>query len=792
MNLNLNDIVPSVTGRGGLLFDSLARKHGRLDNDSDTRVARDLEVFRVLIEHSSDGVALIENNEVVYASEAFKKILGFDDISVFRTFEDIMSRLHPDDYELVKNKILESKKQHLKTQTYQFRFRRQDDSYCWVENSITRLYNKSGKNVRNVVISRDISDQKRAECELRKSEERFRALFSQNAMGIVAIDHLGRIIEANRRFCELLGSECGDILQVPFTSMVHPGDADFFDQIIQQPAITENNQPKPGVKKRLVREDGSIIWIEVFYSYISKNRNKAHSVILSVQDITWQKEAENALDTSRKTLQAIADNTTAFIYTKDKEGRYRFVNSALEKAFGKLPGEMIGKKDDELTQKETANHFRDNDLEVIRNGKPGIFEETKELPDGLHTAISVKVPLFDLQGEISGICGITTDITDRKKAEEELIDLKDKLELALSAGEMGIWEWYVEDNKVAWYGNHAQLYGISNDQFHGHAGEVRALTHPEDRDLATAAFRKTITTGAEFENTYRVVWPDKSTHWLYSYGNLVRNEYGKPYKVVGYTHDITTEKLARDKIITQNRELSQINSTKDKLFSVVSHDLMNPLNSLLGFTQLLEMNYQNASTESIGQYTRLISKSANAMADLLQTLSQWSMSQRGKIRVAPKTIHLSQLIDELSEHLSANFHNKRLSLQNEIPVDHIAYADEEMLRTVLRNLLNNAVKFSNPGGQIVAGSTLNGGTVIIRVSDQGVGIEADKLNKLFSVSSEVSTPGTAGEKGNGIGLIICKEFIGLNHGSIRAESTPGKGSDFYLEIPVNKKSWNSD
>lgn len=792
MNLNLNDIEPNVTGRGDLIFDSLVSKHERLNATRDPRIARDLEIFRVLIEHSSDGVALFENNKVIYASEAFKRILGFDDISVFRTHEDIMARLHPDDYESVKSIILESKKKHLKTQTYQFRFRRQNNTYCWIENSITRIYNKFGKNIRNIVFSRDITEQKEAECKLRKSEERFRALFSQNALGIVAVDISGRIIEANRRFCELQGSKCEDMLRVPFASMVHPADADFFDQIIQQPVITGNGESKPGAIKRLVRENGSIIWIEVFHSYIKKNHHNVDSVILSIQDITWRKEAENALDTSRKTLQAIADNTTAFIYTKDTEGRYRFVNSALERAFDRLPGDMIGKKDDELIHKETANNFRNNDLEVIRRGKPGIFEETKELPDGIHTAISVKVPLFDLQGEISGICGITTDITDRKKAEKELIDLKDKLELALSAGEMGIWEWYVEDNKVAWYGNHAQLFGISNDQFHGRTEEVRALTHPEDRHLATAAFQKTIATGEEFENTYRVVWPDESIHWLYSYGNLVRNDDGEPYKVVGYTHDITTDKLAHDKIITQNRELSQINSTKDKLFSVVSHDLMNPLNSLLGFIQLLEMNYQNASVESIGQFTRLISKSANAMADLLQTLSQWSRSQRRKIKVAPKTVNVSQLIDELSEHLSANLHNKRLSLQNEIPEDQFAYADEEMLKTVLRNLMNNAVKFSHPGGQIIAGSTLNGGSITIRVSDQGVGIDPDKLKNLFSVSSDISTPGTAGEKGNGLGLIICKEFIDLNHGSIRAESTPGKGSDFYLEIPLNKESWNGD
>ncbi len=620
------------------------------------------EIFRLLVENSSEGLALFENRELVYASESMNKIFGCADFKKFQNYPDVLARVHPDDFPAIEKMFAEGIEKKLKTQRYQYRFKRDDGKYCWIENSVTRFFDDAGENFRNIIICRDITE---------------------------------------------------------------------------------------------------------------------------------KKQTEEALLESQQLFKSIADNTPAFIFIKDLEGKFVFVNKTFETAFNTPSNKIIGIKDEDLASEEESKRYRENDLQVIQSGKPVIIEENLILPNGMTTAISAKVPIFDINNQVSGICGISTDITKQKKTEQQLTELKDKLELALQVGKMGIWEWYVEGNRVEWYADHAKLFGISNEEFGGTPEDVRKRVHPEDRSKGIEAFKKSIIENIPYDLTFRVIWPDKSLHWLSSLGNPVFDENGKAIKVVGITRDVTLEKQSRDKIISQNRELSRINATKDKLFSIISHDLMNPLNSLLGFTQLLRMHYRNESTEKIGQYADLISRSANAMADLLQTLSQWSKSQRHKIKVSPGNIQPAQLIIAIHDLLYASLQNKNLKLVNNLSEDHISFADEDMVKTILRNILTNAIKFSHRGGIIQCSGEIRNGNFVFRVSDSGMGIRPEKLKTIFNISENGSETGTAGEKGSGLGLIICKELAELNHGKIWAESERGKGADFYLEIPADKNSWDT-
>lgn len=621
---------------------------------------QDFEIFKLLVEHSSDGMALFENQILVYSSPSMNKIFGCKDFSGFKTYEDVLKRVHPDDFPGLENKVNEGIEAKCEIQKYQFRFKRDDGTYCWIENSVTRIYDSLGKNVRNVIISRDIAENKKTEQEL-------------------------------------------------------------FQQ--------------------------------------------------------------------KKALKTIAENTTAMIYIKDLEGKYLFANKALEEIF--LPGgeSLIGKKDIDITDKSTATKYRDNDLTVIKTGKALVFEETQKLADGMHTAVSVKVPIFDKYGNVESVCGISTDITERKKTEEKFKVLNEKLEMALTAGNLGLWEWHVNKNKAEWFGKSARLFGVEEQAFDGSPESVRNLIHPDDRDKGLEAFEKSIREGVIYTNTYRVIWPDGSVHWLHSYGKPEYDENGNAVKVFGTTIDITSEKLSKNKIIAQNQELSKLNAMKDKLFSILSHDLKNPLNSLLGFIQLLNMKYLNESQENIGRYISLMLKSANSMAELLNTLSQWSKSQHHRIKVSPVEISPESLAKEITSMFEANLHNKQLEIAVDTADDSHAYGDEEMIKTVLRNYLDNAIKFTPAGGRITFSVYTDDEQCVFKVSDNGVGIQPERLKDLFSVSSFDSQPGTSGEKGTGLGLIICKELAALNHGKVWAESEKGKGTDFYLALPSTKAYW---
>ncbi|MCF8365132.1 MAG: PAS domain S-box protein [Bacteroidales bacterium] len=750
------------------------------NQDSNSSIS-DNELFGLVLNNLCDGVALYEKGNLIFASPAYKKLLGFEDLSEFSTIEKFIARIHPDDIAEVRDKIEKANQQKVKYHKLQFRFIKKDGSWCWIENSTKREYNTAGENHRIFITSREITDMKKSEALLSKSEARFRALFSHNAIGIFTIDLNGNILEVNEMFCEISGYRPEEIVLKSAKLLADPNDDPFFEDITKN---LKNCQLKiMAAEHRLKKKNGMKIWVEMHCSAIKDAADVIDSWIVSLQDVSWRKEAERALDENRQTLEAIVNNTTAIIYTKALDGRLTFANKAYEKTFNLTSREVIGKKETDITDKNEAEVFRANDLAVIKNRKPMIFEEHMYLNGELHTAVSVKVPIFDNDHEITGICGITTDITERKKAELQLLDLKEKLEMALSGGKMGIWEWFVESNQVNWYGSHATLFGIDDQEFGGTIDDVQNIVHPDDRNRGIETFNKTITLGIDFKNTYRVIWPDKSLHWLFSYGNLVRDKDGKPWKIVGITRDITSDKMMQDKMLNQNRELSELNSTKDKLFTIISHDLANPLNSLLGFAQLLDMSHRQNPAEDMGRYIGMILKSARAMADMLKTLGQWSRSQRGKIRITPKEIVPSVLVDTAYNLAYASAQAKQITLINNIPVEMFAFADEEMINTIIRNLIGNAIKFSFEGGEVIADYSIKDSNFILKIQDHGIGIEPDLLGKLFSISGSESLPGTAGEKGTGLGLLICKEFTEQNHGKIWAESSADKGTVFYLQIP---------
>lgn len=740
-----------------------------------------VEFFNSLLSNLTDGIAYFEDGILKFASSAFKKILGYDDLSRFHNLSDLFEYIHPEDADVLRKEIEDSIKQKNTFQKYTYRFKQNNGTYCWIENSVKREFNAAGENHRIFVTSRDINRSKITEAALNQSELRFKALFSNNANGIFTIDPAGRIMEVNKKFCEITGYDADEIVSKPAGVLANPKENIFFKDIIKK------QHPEPFLNKTheltLRKKNGMLIWVEIQCALVTDVDENKNSLIFSIQDISWRKETERALEESRKTLEAIVDNTTAIIYIKDPDGNLTFINKAYEKAFGISLHESIGKREMEVTDENEAENFRANDLAVIQKQQPMVFEETKYLNGELHTAVSVKVPIFDSNNKISGICGISTDITDLKKTEQQLLDIKEKLEMALSASKMGIWEWHVESNQVNWYGSHATLFGITDRDFGGTIDDVQNIVHPDDRNHGIENFNKTVNLGVEFKNTYRVIWPDHSIHWMFSHGNLIYDHDGKPLKIVGITRDITSDKMMQDKMMDQNHELSELNSTKDKLFTIISHDLANPLNSLLGFAQLMDLSYRKNPSEDQGRYIKMILKSAHAMADMLKTLSQWSRSQRGKIRITPKLIVPSVLVDSAFNLAYASAQAKKISLINNIPDDILAFADEEMINTVVRNLVGNAIKFSHEGGAVSASHSRSNSHLILKIHDHGIGIDPERLKTLFSISGSASQPGTAGEKGTGLGLLICKEFTELNHGKIWAESSPDKGTNFYLQIP---------
>jgi len=240
----------------------------------------------------------------------------------------------------------------------------------------------------------------------------------------------------------------------------------------------------------------------------------------------------------------------------------------------------------------------------------------------------------------------------------------------------------------------------------------------------------------------------------------------------------------------QNFELQESNATKDKLFSIIAHDLKNPFTVILSLSETLSDTFRDLNEDELEECLKKMHNSAQKIYELLANLLTWSRSQTGKIQFNPERLKLNQLVQEVTELLRNQYEMKNISLNVDIDADLMVLADSNMLNTVMRNLISNAVKYTNNGGIINVSGNAGDDSIQVTIKDNGIGIHSDTIDKLFRIEHKISSPGTSNERGTGLGLILCKEFVEKHGGRIWLASELGKGSSFYFTIPVPKSANN--
>jgi len=270
-----------------------------------------------------------------------------------------------------------------------------------------------------------------------------------------------------------------------------------------------------------------------------------------------------------------------------------------------------------------------------------------------------------------------------------------------------------------------------------------------------------------------------------------RTIFDKDDKVVsieGSLFDITERVLAQEKIKEYNIELEKLNKSKDKFFSIVAHDLMSPFTSLLGYSEILHNESENLSKEEVKEFSGDIHNVAAKAHNLLENLLSWSSIQTNRTQFYPHKFSLYPVVEDVLLLSKGNADQKGITLHNNIPREFSIVADINMLNAVFRNLVANSVKFTNSGGSVSVAISEKEYFTELYVEDTGIGISDIDKEKLFKIDVHHSEIGTNSEKGTGLGLILCAEFVEKHFGTINVESELGKGSKFIFTISKNFES----
>lgn len=325
-------------------------------------------------------------------------------------------------------------------------------------------------------------------------------------------------------------------------------------------------------------------------------------------------------------------------------------------------------------------------------------------------------------------------------------------------------------------------------EFFQNPGILLNFIHVEDKDEFARLNVKANTDKTPFIWEGRFVIK-KTIVWVY-FKSIPRKINKNEVIWTGMIEDITERKKIEEDIQIKNEHLQKLITGEDYFMSLLAHDLKTPFNSILGFLELIQSNIHQYSITEIEKQISYVHKSATLAYDLLEDILTWALSESGKIPFNPEIIDFTSFCERVLEIMQPNATKKNIHIHILESKNIQIYADVNMMNTILRNLLSNAIKFSHMGGEINVSAVSTSSDVTIMISDNGIGISPDELLKLFDITKKYSSVGTANEKGTGLGLLICKEFVERHGGKIHIQSELKVGTQLIFTLPCLVKDSN--
>lgn len=644
-------------------------------------------------------------------------------------------------------------------------------------------------------LDRNDTERKQAENKLRESEDRYRTVAETASDAIITIDQDSKIVFVNPTVEKTFGYTSDEIIGQQLTILMPDYLREFHKTGLKRYIETNHKHIRwDGVELPGLHKNGNEIPLEVSFGEFRKEGKHFFTGI--IRDITERKRIEDELRESQRFLQTISDNSPAVIYVKDMQGRYLMVNRRYAELFHISNKDILGKTDYDIFSKEDAAAFREMDQRVAAAAVPLTEEEVVPLDDGLHTYISVKCPLRDDSGNLYAVFGISTDITDRKQAEEAVRQNRAQLEAVFQAMQDGIVMSDMDGNFLLINEAQAHITGFSSSDSMkknmAFFADIFKLTYPDGQVLPVEEWPiNKILKGESIKDwELRGKRLDTGQEWFFSFsGEPVYNEQGQQIFAVISTRDITEQKKAEEMILQMNEELEQrvkertaqleVSNKELESFSYsVSHDLRAPLRHINGFSQALLEDYADKLDGEGKHYLQEIRNASKEMSNLIDDMLQLARISRSEIR--KNLVDLSKLAKEILFQLQAREPKRKVTVNIEEGLS--AYGDQRLMEVMLNNLLGNAWKFTSKKvyAQISFGEERKNGQAVYFIRDNGAGFDMKYADKLFGVFQRLHR--TDEFEGTGVGLAIVHRVVRRHGGQVWAESILNEGATFYFTL----------
>ncbi|MEN8249195.1 MAG: PAS domain-containing sensor histidine kinase [Bacteroidota bacterium] len=615
-------------------------------------------------------------------------------------------------------------------------------------------------NMANIVAIR--MDQILAERILLESEEKFKTLTEQSFAGITLSDFDGNYVYVNKAFCKMSGYTEEELLSLSVNEMkpdIYQHQGVFQD-------IKERTSSKP-TRTHYQKKDKTEYTAEVIGKAITIDNKKLF--LSTIRDITKQVERENEIN---KLLTIVEQSANTIVIT-DTDGNIEFANPKFTEITGYTLQEVKGKHTRLLGARTKPKRIYDDLWDAITNKKiwQGEFHNIRKNGE-LYWEYATITPILDMTGEITNYLAIKEDITAKKAAEENARMEQERFRKIMDISPSGI---YIINKEY----DIDYINPVIEKEFGKVNGQKCYQYFNDFNEECEWCKNKEVFEG----KSVRWEWESKKNNKFYDvFDTPLMNLDGSMSKFV-ITYDITKRK-------EYESSLKDINDKKDKLFSIIAHDLRSPFNSLLGLSDLLLVSNKDDDKVKSEEYIKLINDISHRTLELLGNLLAWASSQSGLGKFSQQEVDIISLVNEVFNTTHPSAINKEIEIVNNIKTITTVYADRNMIKTVVRNIINNAIKFTKKGGsvKISAKKLIEKKKLEISITDTGIGIPKEKQKDLFRIDKNISTRGTDNEVGTGLGLILCKEFVEKNNGEIKLESKAGKGTKISFTLPLFSQS----